>query len=700
MMGRLSSLFAPQPSISEPELKGGLRMMSLQSATSMGFASITTGGVMASYALTLGANNLQIGALAAIPFVMQLLQLPCVALVERVRRRKLIAVVTWFVAQGFWIPIGLIPVFLPVPGQTAIGLLLILMAIRAAFSAATNCCWNSWLKDLIPRQSLNSTMARRMIITTAVSAVVGLGGALFLDWWRDRFPDAIADGYVWLLVTGAIFIGLASPIFMAQVPEPMMPPREGNQLSLREVVSIPLRDANFRRLARFLFVWTFASNLAIPFFAVYMLRRLDMSLTHVMLLTMLSQVSNLVLLRLWGPLADRFGSKAVLSLSISIYLIVFVGWAFTTLPERHAFTLPLLVALHVLIGVATAGVSFTTTTIGMKLAPPGNATPYLAVSSLAINIGTGLGPLVGGPLGDYFSQRTLSLTFNWVAPSQSIELPAFNVTGFDFLFLISFLLGLVATAFLSRVREEGEVTRELVMAELWEQTRAQFRTVSSAPRFGLLGEFPASIVRRIPGLDVAVGVTAYQLASMMQATVSAVGHGRRALSSLSEKVSDALSDLIGSDTDIDTVASELSRHTIRGAIQAADTDPDECAQIATETVKGVCQSLKKTAASSSVVLYGAGYGAVQGAIEIHTSVRAAVSGAIAGARQVATHAGLAEAQAEAAVAQGVLSAVEAIAPDSLDSVEQDILNEFPELNDQTLKRHDTQEPQPESDDPS
>ncbi|MDA1018094.1 MAG: hypothetical protein O3A00_27010, partial [Planctomycetota bacterium] len=94
----LARLFAPKPTISESELSFGMRMLSLQAATSMGFASITSGGIMAAFALVLGANNLQIGALAAIPFVMQLAQLPCVALVERIRRRKLIAVTSWFLA--------------------------------------------------------------------------------------------------------------------------------------------------------------------------------------------------------------------------------------------------------------------------------------------------------------------------------------------------------------------------------------------------------------------------------------------------------------------------------------------------------------------------------------------------------------------------------------------------------------------------
>ncbi|MDA1015155.1 MAG: MFS transporter, partial [Planctomycetota bacterium] len=581
--------------------------------------------------------------------------------------------------QAFWIPIGLIPWFLPVPGTTAIYWLLGLMAIRAAIVAATNCSWNSWLRDLIPRKTLNSTMARRMAVTTVVSAIVGLSGALFLDWWKVEFPDAVPEGYAWLFLVGAVLLGMASPVFMACMPEPLMPPRDVLQSSLRSIMAVPLRDVNFRRLARFLFVWTFAANLALPFFAVYMLRRLGMPLTQVMLLTMLSQISNLLLLRLWGPLADRFGSKAVLSLSITIYLIVFVGWVFTTLPDRHALTLPMLVVLHLLMGIATAGVSFTTTTIGMKLAPPGQATGYLAVSSLAINIGTGLGPLVGGPLGDYFSQRKLSLNFQWTDPGQRLQLSAFDVTGFDFLFLMSAGLGLVALAFLARVREEGEVSREEVLDEMWEQTRLQFRTVSSAPRLGLFG-LPVAIARRIPGLDIALGVTAYQVASVMKATVATLGHGRRAIAAISGRVSEALSGLLAGGEDVSEVGSELGRHAVRGAIQATNPDDQKnVGPITTETIKGVFASLEKVSVKSTDVLFGAGYGAVQGAVETDTNVYEAVNGAIKGAKAAATKSGLDPLTAETATMQGALAAVAAMTPTLRSEVVSRVQDSFPEL---------------------
>jgi MFS family permease len=100
-----------------------------------------------------------------------------------------------------------------------------------------------------------------------------------------------------------------------------------------------------------------------------MLHQLRFSLLAVIALNTLSQLASVLFLRVWGSFVDRFGSKAVLSLSASLYLLAIGGWTFTTLPDRYFLTIPLVVILQIFAGVAAAGVNLTMTTIGLKLAP-------------------------------------------------------------------------------------------------------------------------------------------------------------------------------------------------------------------------------------------------------------------------------------------------------------------------------------------
>ena len=102
--------------------------MTLQGTTAMGFDAITSGGYMAAFALALGASNAQIGILAALPFILQPLQIPAIAMTERYRKRKLISVTTMAAANALWIPAALIPFFIDAPGAAAISALLLITA--------------------------------------------------------------------------------------------------------------------------------------------------------------------------------------------------------------------------------------------------------------------------------------------------------------------------------------------------------------------------------------------------------------------------------------------------------------------------------------------------------------------------------------------------------------------------------------------
>jgi hypothetical protein len=105
----------------------------------------------------------------------------------------------------------------------------------------------------------------------------------------------------------------------------------------------PLREANFRRLIVFLSSWSFAANLAAPFFTVYMLKSLGYSMTTVLAFTIASQRSNLAALGLWGSLIDRFSNKAVLEIAAPLFLACTFAWTLTGLPWVQPMILYLLV---------------------------------------------------------------------------------------------------------------------------------------------------------------------------------------------------------------------------------------------------------------------------------------------------------------------------------------------------------------------
>lgn len=113
-----------------------------------------------------------------------------------------------------------------------------------------------------------------------------------------------------------------------------MAPMEGKPRFF-ELILQPFKDDNFKNLVMFLGSWDFAVNLAAPFFTVYMLRRLQLDMSFVIVLMVVSQLTSLAFLRIWGKISDRFSNKSVLGVSGPLFMLCILGWTFTTMPEKH-----------------------------------------------------------------------------------------------------------------------------------------------------------------------------------------------------------------------------------------------------------------------------------------------------------------------------------------------------------------------------
>ena len=633
--------------------------------------SLGAGGLMAAYALALGANNLQVGILASLPFLTQFLQLPAILMVERFRARKAIGVPFLLMGQLMWVPIGAVPFVMDTPGAPAVAVVIVLMALRGLFTPVWLTAWTSWMRDLVPREVMGTYYARRLALLTVAMAVVSLGGSFFVRWWQGEVsPDNEIFAYSLLLIGGALTFGILSPMAVSRAREPLMPAAAKSQQSALSVLSEPLRDKNFSHLVKFLFIWSLTSNLAIPFFAVYMLKELGLSLPVVIAFTVLSQVTNVVFVRVWGPMADRVGSKAVLSLSASLYLLVILGWVFTDLSERSIYTIPLLTGLHAFTGVATAGVTLTVSTLALKVAPNDKATSFLSVASTGTNVGAGIGPIVGGLMADFFLERSLTFGLSWASPNGMLNLPSLSLAGYDFLFITAFVAGLLSLNMLVALREEGEVSRSVALEQLASRAQSAARAVSSVPGLGPLSAFSYGYLKRVPGADVALGVTAYQVAASTQAAVGSVKRGRGVMRNVAQAVGGAVEQAADKLDDVAVEGMELARHATRGAVQARDQFTEEMGDVVKGAVLGTVRTLAERQVEVREALRGAGYGVVQGAAEKGEDLAAAVSQAVGSAREIAAQVGIGEEEAAAALAAGATEAAAMLDEEARKTVNQ------------------------------
>lgn len=455
------SLFPPTQQLTPEEVEHGLSSILFDGLTTHAFVTLTSGIFLIAFALELGASNIMIGLLAAIPPLAELVQIPAVGIIEKVRNRRLITVVTSFASRGLWLLIALIP-FLLSP-QAGISCLVILLFLYSVISSVKHCGWKSWMRDLIPDQILGMYFSRRMALSFAVGIVLSLGAGYFLDHWQNGGGGSAVTGYAMIFLIGSL-IGLAGTYFLVRTPEPMMIIRD--DLPLRRRLTAWYGDLNFRNLILFLAIWSFAVNLAAPFLTVYLLRRLSLDITTIIILSIISQLASILSFPLWGSIADRFSNKSVLRVAGPLFLLCFLALTFTNFPEPHALTMPLLVLIHIVMGLSTAGVTLAAGNIGLKLAPKGSATSYLAGISIFTALAAGIAPVIGGYFVDNLAECELAWNLSWKSPGLAITIPTLHLQHWDFFFVLAFVFGLYSIHRLSYVREEGEIDEPIFIDSL------------------------------------------------------------------------------------------------------------------------------------------------------------------------------------------------------------------------------------------
>jgi MFS family permease len=448
----------PQALLTADDQKLGRRSLVFDSAWATVCGALFGGVVLVGYALQAGASPLAIGMLAAIPFLVQVLQLPATVLVERYGRRKRLSVLLLGTARLFILFFALLPLSSDAP---VVPLLLLGKFGIAALSTIGACALNSWIHQLLAGQALGSFFSRRLAAGTAFGCV----STLAVGWLTANPPQGRIENAFAIAFACSGLAGFVSAFFIARCPEPLME-LGGPAVSMRAKLAAPFRDEGFRRLLVMLGAWNFTGNFAAPFLTVYLMKQLGYPLSTVTLLWVVNQVANALTLFAWGHVSDQLSNKAVLSVALPANFVCLLALVFARVGEPLGLQFPLLVAVHAVMGVASGGIGLATGNLGLKLAPAGEGTSYLAAVGLVSAVAGGLAPLLGGAVAEWVEASQFSLNVRWVSSAAAHEFSVLRFEHLEFLFALSSLMGLYVLHALSRVREGPEVSERRVMQEL------------------------------------------------------------------------------------------------------------------------------------------------------------------------------------------------------------------------------------------
>lgn len=462
-------ILKPKERLTEQEVNTGLSLIIKEGLTSEAMTTLTGGTFLVAFTLLLGANNFQIGLLASLPTFTNIFQLTSIWLIRRYNNRRAVAVICSVFARIPLLLIGMLPFVFP--DDAPINLLLFFLFFFYLFGSIAGPSWNAWMKDLVPGQMLGAYFSKRGRYSQILNVVMSVLLALAVDYIRRHYPSFELTTYAIMFLLAGV-IGLGGAALLAAVPEPLSYLDKENILKL---FLRPLRDLNFRRLLVFNSAWLFAVNIATPFFTVFMLKTLGLTVTYVIPLTILSQLSSIMTIGYWGVFADRYSNKTIIAICAPLYLCCVIAWCFVGIYTNLVSNLVLLALIHMGSGASNAGINLALTNIGLKLAPSKEAIVYLSVKNIITAVFSSLAPLIGGYLADYYTLRQLRVIAEWSGPSLQKTFRLLLLHEWNFLFLIGAVLTVVAIQLLPRVKEEGEVEKGIVKRIMRKSLRSNMR---------------------------------------------------------------------------------------------------------------------------------------------------------------------------------------------------------------------------------
>ena len=444
-------------------LTGAKRAIIVAGCLAAAYTQLTTSPATIEYIRSMGANEFHIGILGALPTLMLFMQFVSAVVVNHLQYRRRLWFWVAITHRLLLLPTALGPWMFPgLSNEFWVWMLLATTALNQGLLHFSSPLWLSWMGDYLPHEGLSSYWGSRQL-WMQITAAISLLGAAFLI-LHSGLSIEISYSVMICIGTGC---GVADLLLFRKVFEP--PVQQVPSPRLRQVLSEPFRNREFRRYIGFMCFWNFAAMAGAPFISLYLLAEIGMDLYHGVLLWTISWVGGAMLSRTLGRWADSHGSQPVLVMCVALKSSNML--ALLLVPHSPTIAFWILTPCFMLDAVLNAGILIANNGFMIKNSPSENRTMYIAATTAIAGMVGGVTSIVAGAV-----MQTLS-GHHWTFGSWTIG-------NFQLMFITSIALrwvGLVMTRYVQEpsARHTWDVVQELVSEIL---DRLDIRVLPSEPK--------------------------------------------------------------------------------------------------------------------------------------------------------------------------------------------------------------------------
>lgn len=420
----ISPTAKPGRPITKDAIRTSLRASTIDSAFAAVYTITTSGVLLSNFLVELHASPVAIGMLTSIPMLVNLIQPVGAYLSERITSRFQYSLWTNGPARLVWIILLLGIVAFSwglVNSQQLVILTLGILVVSSLSNGLGGASWLSWMAQIVPRRLRGRYFGLRNSVASLTNLIcVPLAGLAISKWYSGAIQGYGVVVFVGIL---AAIISLGCQYFQVDI-NPQQQNTLPDQISENKALSIEaidrdlpntentetksdlalsgdsssgksiFKDFNFLMFLLYFGLWAFAVNLGAPFFNYYLLDTLDIDVSWVAIYGSLRAGATLVMLILWGKLADKIGNRPILLIVGLVLALTPLLWLLVgNSPLDIWVWLPL---LHILLGITWAGIDLCNNNIQLGIAPAKHQAIYFAIAAAVAGVSGALGTTIGG----------------------------------------------------------------------------------------------------------------------------------------------------------------------------------------------------------------------------------------------------------------------------------------------------------------
>ncbi|WP_310489203.1 MFS transporter [Chamaesiphon sp. VAR_69_metabat_338] len=389
------------------EIRRSLKASSIDGVFAAIFSNLTGGVLLSNFLVDLQAHSFEIGILAAIPMLANIVQPLGAWWGDRSSSRQHFCTRIYVPARLVWVFL-LLGIFLyyqhRLDDRSLAIWTMVVVALSHILAGLGSPTWLGWMAALVPRQLRGRYFGIRNTAANLTSLiVVSIAGFLVAN-----YPDGELAGFAIALIVG-IVAGVISLLCQWQMvdvnpqervtakPSKNAPPTTAENIAPpTSAIATIGQDRHFQGFLWCFGAWTFALNLSAPFFNLYLLQDLAIDVGWVTLYNSLTSVANLAFLIPFGRWSDRIGNRlplVVMGLAMTVLPLLWLGIGTDSLSLWIG--LPLLFILN---GGATAAIELCINNLQLEIAHDRHQSQYFGIAAAIAGITGAAGTVAGGGL--------------------------------------------------------------------------------------------------------------------------------------------------------------------------------------------------------------------------------------------------------------------------------------------------------------